>query len=202
MTTTERTKRRELRDDAISQIEKRFTTSKKVKIGVQKPGYAGVYATKVFDFIPNVKLLVNKTALVQCDDVIEKELSGKQSIGNNDFMLHQFKDSQAEDTKLQLDLHRSALYKFYESQPLPREVLRSLQGDKRVDNTEVDRAVCFEHVRDFVLNKVEPHEQQGKDLILQANDFLVMASKSILHSSTSVECEPVYYIPITSKISL
>lgn len=113
VTTSERTKKRELREDAIAHIEKRFTTSKKVKVGVPKPGStAGVYAAKVFDFIPNIRLLVNKTAIVQCDDSIESELTHKQVIGNNDFLLHQFKDSQAEDTKLQLDLHRSGLYKF------------------------------------------------------------------------------------------
>jgi len=65
VTTSERTKKRELREDAIAHIEKRFTTSKKVKVGVPKPGSTtGVYAAKVFDFIPNIRLLVNKTAMV------------------------------------------------------------------------------------------------------------------------------------------
>lgn len=67
---------------------------------MQKPGHPGVSAIGVFDFIPNLRLLTNKTAIVQCDDSIEQELSTKAVIGNNDFLLHNFKDTQAEDTKL------------------------------------------------------------------------------------------------------
>lgn len=194
VTTKDRAVKREVRDDAINLIEKRFTTSKKVKVGVEKPGCPGVTAVRVIDFIPNLRLLANKTQVIQCDDVIEHELQHKESIGNNDFLLHHFKDAKAEDTKLQLDLHRTALFKFNESQALDKAILRSLQGDKRVDNAEVDRAICFEEVRDFVMNKVDPHEQPSKDLLLQANDYLVMAPKQLNR--------PIEYIPVTSKISL
>jgi hypothetical protein len=71
MTMSERTKKRDLRDEAIKQIEKRFVAAKRVKMGMQKPGHPGVVATKVFDFIPNVRLMMNNTALVVCDDQIE-----------------------------------------------------------------------------------------------------------------------------------
>jgi hypothetical protein len=126
-TMTERLKKKEFREDAIRLIEKRFTNAKRVKVGIQKPGQHGVHAVKVFDFIPNVKLLINKTATVVCDDVIEQELAlTKEKVETNDFLLHQFKDSQAEESKLQIDLHRSGLYKCVNSEAIPNDVLKNL----------------------------------------------------------------------------
>lgn len=108
------------KDIAIQQIERRFAQVKNIKVGMQKGrGNDGVTAVKVFDFLPMVKLLNNKTVVVVCDDVIEDELlkgSGKDKIENNDFLLHSFAAPESEiDNKLQLDIHRAALYKHADS---------------------------------------------------------------------------------------
>lgn len=80
------------RNIAIKQIEKRFSNSKSVKVGISKgPEFPGVTATSVIDFAPFLQLIPNKTLLVICDDVIEEELTNKKA-ENNDFLLFNFKD--------------------------------------------------------------------------------------------------------------
>jgi len=93
LTTKDPETKRAKRELAIQQIEKRFTASKRVKVGVQKdPQNPGVVAQKVCDFVSFIKDLPLKMVEVVCDDVIEDELSNRK-IGNNDFMLYTFKDS-------------------------------------------------------------------------------------------------------------
>ena len=134
-------------------------------MGMQKgKGHEDVTAVKVFDFLPMVKQLNNKTVVVVCDDVIEDELlktSGKSYVENNDFMLHSFTAHDNElDSKLQLDIHRAALYKNNDTLKVPEDILKNTLGKKRLSDSskELERSVCLEHVRDYVLTRQEPTE--------------------------------------------
>ena len=194
MTTEDKKEKESKRAKAIQQIEKRFETVRHIKEGIQKFSHnPNVVATKVFDFLPMIKLLPNNTAVIVCDDVIEQEGSDRtKTAENNDFMLYEFEEKPEEGQSKQIgDLQKSALYRFKSSAPVPDTILKSTLG-KRRSVTQV--ATLYEHVRDYVLNKIEPMNQSS--MPLQSNDFLIMAP------NLSKDGNAIHYIPITSKFTL
>jgi hypothetical protein len=50
ITTADKTLKAKNREKAIQRIEKRFASSKNLKVGVEKVPGSGLYATKVIDF--------------------------------------------------------------------------------------------------------------------------------------------------------
>lgn len=47
------------REKAIMRIDKRFNTSKALKVGDEKAPGSGIFATKVMEFTPMLKMLTN-----------------------------------------------------------------------------------------------------------------------------------------------
>lgn len=62
------------REKAIQRIEKRFVTSKNLKVGAEKTPGSGIYATKVLEITPMMRMMTNSFVLTVCDDIIEEEL--------------------------------------------------------------------------------------------------------------------------------
>ena len=94
MTTNVKAEKQAKRDRAIAQIELSFQAAQKFKKGMLKgDGSSGVFAVNQFPFLPMIKLLLSKTAVVVGDDIIEDQLYGKAP-SNNDFLLYQMKDDQ------------------------------------------------------------------------------------------------------------
>lgn len=75
MTTNVKAEKQAKRDRAIAQIELSFQAAQKVKTGMLKgDGSSGVFAVNQFPFLPMIKLLLSKTAVVVGDDIIEDQL--------------------------------------------------------------------------------------------------------------------------------
>jgi hypothetical protein len=58
-TTAEKALKVKNREKAILRIENRFNTSKALKVGDEKAPETGIFATKVIEFTPMVKMLIN-----------------------------------------------------------------------------------------------------------------------------------------------
>jgi hypothetical protein len=62
------------REKAIQRIERRFASSKNLQVGVEKAPGSGIFATKVMDFTPMMRMFTNQFVMTVCDDIIEQEL--------------------------------------------------------------------------------------------------------------------------------
>ena len=111
-----------------------------------------------------VKLLPSRIVEVVCDDVIEDELPQKKA-ENNDFLLYEFKDGNDEMNQLQ-EVQRATLYRLADTEPLPEDMLKTTLGRKRHPADDLERAVCLERIRDYVMAKQDPPEQQPTDKLL------------------------------------
>jgi hypothetical protein len=91
MTTANKIQKDKEREKAITQIERRFTQSQGVQVGISKSKeQPQVTAVKVLDFIPMIQMMGNKFILTVCDDILEEELATVKEEGhpkNNDFLL-------------------------------------------------------------------------------------------------------------------
>ena len=185
MTTTDKREKKEKREKAIDQIDRRFKASADVKVGVSKgPDHPGVTATKVFEFIPMVKMLNQKLAIAVCDDIIEDELrlhtEPRKEPESNDFMLYSFSEDPSQTGSQ--EVRKSALYKHNVTENLPEEILSSTLGKKRppVQNLgALSKAICLDHVRDYVLIQ--------QDMALTGGEFMVLSSQSITEKGSGLK---------------
>ena len=69
------------REKAIQRIECRFTASKNLQVGAEKAPGSGIFATKVMDFTPMMRMLTNQFVMTVCDDIIEHELQETSKVG-------------------------------------------------------------------------------------------------------------------------
>jgi len=79
-------------------------------------------------------------------------------------------------------MQRTALYRYVDTEQISEDILNSTLGRKRIQGNggELERAVCLEHVRDYVISKHQDQqivypEDDSKGSLLQSNDFLVLA---------------------------
>lgn len=125
ITTADKGLKAKNREKAIQRIEKRFDTSKNLKIGVEKNPGSGIYATKVLEITPMMRMLTNSLVLTVCDDIIEQELLETSKAGQdpetNDFMITEVPPEHLEEGLK--DERRGVLYRYHFSDQLPEDVL-------------------------------------------------------------------------------
>jgi hypothetical protein len=101
------------REKAIQRIERRFAASKNLQVGVEKTPGSGIFATKVMDFTPMIRMLTNQYVMTVCDDIIEDELQETSKAGQfpstNDFMITEIPPDHLDDTLK--DERRGILYR-------------------------------------------------------------------------------------------
>lgn len=101
------------RDKAIQKIEGRFAASNNLKVGSEKAPGSGIFATKVFDFNPLMRMLTNQFVMTVCDDIIEHELQETAKAGQdpttNDFLIAEVDSEQLEEGLK--DERRGVLYR-------------------------------------------------------------------------------------------
>ena len=186
ITTTDKALKQKNREKAIQRIEKRFTSSKALQVNTERAPGSGVFATKVFEFLPMIKKLGNQFTLTICDDIIEQELleTSKASMPptSNDFLISEIQPELLEDESLK-DERRSVLYRYRTTDQLPDDVQASILGRKRKvnPNSQLEKAVALDYVRDYVIvEKDSVNVSKDKAQTFQGADFLILSKRQQL----------------------
>lgn len=133
ITTADKNLKAKHRENAIQRIEKRFAASKNLRVGIEKIAGSGVYAAKVMEFLPMMRLIPNQFTMTVCDDIIEDELRETSKVGKNpstnDFMITEVPPEYLDE--ILKDERRGVLYRYLGTDQLPDDVLDSTLGKKR-----------------------------------------------------------------------